>query len=406
MSGAGSSLLPNPPVPPAGGATRGTHTRPFLVWPVARREFYFSISFALLPALVWGTMIFGFRAAEALLCTVLGAAIAHKALKQFTRRGQTLLFAHTLVCALVLGALSDPSWSPLLMLGAGAALAGLLMVFEGPGRDRVHPSVVIALLLALVIVPAINQHTHAAAPDDAILARNRLVMGDIRYAVAQPITRWPRSNQIGGNDAVLMLKPSTVLARLIPQLHKSVLDEKAFEAAVDTAIVDQLPGIELLILGVRPGAIGVVSTLGLVLGGLYLAYRNVLRPRSVMLYLLATTAGLILLSLAPANLAHWTGPAGIACLWRGHPDKALALVFYEFFSSDIIFAAVIILALPGTEPITTRGRRWMLIIAGLATPLLQLADFPIPVATAVLLALQPFNPLFDAIFPRRSWLNP
>jgi Na+-translocating ferredoxin:NAD+ oxidoreductase RnfD subunit len=404
MSDAGPEKMTDP-TPPAGPAKPARHTRPFLVWPVARREFYSSISIALLPPLVWGVMIFGFRAAEVLLATVLGAALTHRLLKHFTRRGQTLLFSHTLVSALVLAALSDPFWPPLLMVGAGAALSLLLLLFEGPGRDRVHPSVVVALLMALVVVPTVLRHSNSNAPEDAVLARNRLVMGDIRYAVAQPMVRWPRSDQIGGNDAVYMSKPSSVLARLIPQLHQSVLDEKAFDAKVDEAIVDHLPGIDLLMLGLRPGNIGTVSCLGLVLGGLYLAYRNVLRPRSVLLYLTATVVSLALVSFAPANLAHWTGRAGVASLWRGRADKTLVLQFYQFFSGDILFAAVIILALPGTEPITPRGRRWMLIIAGLITPLLQLADFPVPVATTVLLALQPLNPLFDAIFPRRSWLN-
>ena len=34
---------------------------PFLVWPVSRREFYRTICVALLPALVWGVILFGGR---------------------------------------------------------------------------------------------------------------------------------------------------------------------------------------------------------------------------------------------------------------------------------------------------------------------------------------------------------
>ena len=96
--------LPAPSVP--GAAAR--HTHPFLVWPVARREFYISISIALLPALSWGVIIFGFRAAEVIVATLVGATLCHKLLKRLSRRGRTLLYAHTLASALILASLSMP----------------------------------------------------------------------------------------------------------------------------------------------------------------------------------------------------------------------------------------------------------------------------------------------------------
>jgi len=395
--------MSQPQISPPAPANGAVPTHPFLVWPVARREFYWSIACALGPALLWGIMIFGFRAAAVIVATVLGATIAHKLFQRFTRRGQTLLYAHTLCSALVLAALSRPYWSPLLMLVAGALLTGLLWIFYGPGRDRIHPAVVIALVLGLAIMPLLYETS--GPPPDAVLARNRLFMGDIRYSTTQPVVRWPQSSQIGGYDAVAMARPDTVLAQLFPQLQGTITNPEAFSSRVDQALVSDLSSIDLLILGVRPGYIGTVSSLGLLLGGLYLAYRNVLRPRSVTLYLVSVTLGLTLLSFMPVDFSRWTSAAGVGALWRHQLDKMLTLQFYQFFSGDILFAAVIILALPGTEPITPKGRRWMLILAGLATPFIQRTDLSIPVATTILLFLQPLNPIFDTLFPRRSWLN-
>ena len=396
----------SPPAPPGGAAA--VHRHPFLVWPVARREFYTSISIALLPALIWGVMIFGFRAAEVIGATVVGATLGHKMLKRLSGRGRMLLYAHTLVSALILAALGMPFWSPLIMLGAGAMLTVLLWVFQGPGRDRIHPSVVVALALGLVVMPLLYQRTGTGPAEDAILARNRLFMGDIRNGTAQSMARWPHSGQIAGYDAVFMPRPATVVSRLIPQLQavlKNRNAKEAFNARFDETLVADLPNIDILLLGVRPGYIGTVSSLGLLLGGFYLAYRNILRPKSVLLYLSAVALGLAILSFLPADFAHLTNRAGIGSLWRGHADKVLTLQFYQFFSGDILFAAVIILAMPGTEPVTSLGRRWMLFIAGVATPLLMRIDPNIPVATTVLLVLQPLAPLFDAFFARRSWLN-
>ncbi len=391
-------------VDPQGNAIHAV--RPFLVWPVARREFYISISIALLPALLWSVMIFGFRAAEVIVCILAGATLAHKLLKRFTQRGKSLLYAHTLVSALVFAALCMPTWPPQIMLVAGAVLTGLLWIFEGPGRDRIHPSVVMALALGLVVMPLYYDYFQMKPSNSAVLARNRMFMGDIQQGATPTLAQWPRSGQIGGNDAAYMPRPATVLAKLIPQLHSLVTSKDEFNKNFDQTLVADLPNIDLLMLGVRPGYLGEVSSLGLLIGGMYLAYRNILRSRSVWLYFAAIVVGLLLLSIIPADFSHLTNRTGIASLWRGHVDKILALQFYQFFSGDILFAAVIILALPGTEPITPNGRRWMLILAGLITPLLQRADLHIPVATTVMLFLQPLNPLFDAYFARRSWLNP
>lgn len=403
---------------------------PFLVWPVARREFYIAVAVALLPTLAWGAIVFGWRA-FVLILTVLGGALAtHLLFWLFTRRGKSLLLAHTIVSALLLACLSRPLWPPVLMLAAGALLVVLAFVFGGPGREWIaSSSLVLMLLLASLLLIAHRAGLHplgdAPPPGDAILARDRLFMGDLKpraqervpYAEQRPTAHWPRSRDLGGNDAVSMFQPVAVVNDLLDILAKLVhpratrSSRSAAESAaritpvMDEALVYRLPGLDTVVEGRVPGAIGCVSATAIFLGGLYLAYRHILRARSGTTFLLSFLAGLVLLMLPPGVLAR-AGLWEYGRLWEAMPSTLLTLVSYQFFGSDVVFAAIFILALPGTEPITPRGRWVFLVIAGLiGAALCRLSPWPIPAATLGLALLQPFRPLFDRAFIHRSWLN-
>ena len=64
-------------------------------------------------------------------------------------------------------------------------------------------------------------------------------------------------------------------------------------------------------LGAVPGRIGTVSLIGVALAGFYLAYRFILRPASVVLFVAAFMLGTILLAFWPSAVAH----VGIRELW-------------------------------------------------------------------------------------------
>lgn len=388
------------PVRPMGRA-------PFLVWPVARREFYTAIAFALLLPLTWGAIIFGWRAVVVGAMTVGGALALHWLLRRTTRRGKNLLYAHTLVSALMLVALSQALWPPLYMLAAGAAMTGLIWLFGGPGHERVQASLLVGIVLTLLLT---GQGWHRAE-EGTILARNRLFMGDLHEAGAIRSHQWPRSAEIGGQDAVRVAYPNVVVSELLHHVSQAVRNSKdesqtreQVQRLVDQALAVQLPAIETTLLGVIPGMIGAVSGIGIVLGGLYLAYRHILRPRSCSLFLGAVMAGLVASAVGARMVA--LGGANVGRMWDViSPGEALTLLFYELLSGDVLLAAAFVLALPGSEPITARGRRVFLVLAGVLAGFLHRADVPVPTTTLVLLAFQPLAPLFDQFFGRRSWLN-
>ena len=90
---------------------------------------------------------------------------------------------------------------------------------------------------------------------------------------------------------------------------------------------------------------------------------------------------------------------------KNFPGEMLTLFVFLAMNSDAAFAAVIILALPGTEPLTARGRRIFLAVAAVAAAGLHRMDPATPAATLALCALMPLAPLLDRILPQRSWVN-
>ena len=407
---------------------------PFLVWPVARREFYALIAFSLLLPMSWGIVIFGWRALAVVAATLTGAAAMHIALKRWTQRGKRLILAHTLMSAMLVGALAQGLWPPSLMMAAGMVMVRLIWLFGGPGHERVFASTLVVMLLALAV--GWLGLRGGAGSSGAILAHDRLFMGDLAQSHVKRVHYFPRSSEIDGQDAVELPRTQVVVTSLLRDLRalvrqtaakplslpraeppavetaestapatQPVTARDAAETVLTTALVERLPSVEELLLGVTPGRIGAVSGLGIALGGLYLAYRNVLRPRSFLLFLAAVMAGLVISATVTRTQGEFGG-IGYTPLTRVlTASEMVTLLIYDFFSGDILFAAVFILAMPGSEPVTSRGRRWFLLSAGIVAGLVHAVDLPVPMTALVLMAFQPLAPLFDRMLGRRSWLN-
>ncbi len=384
---------------------------PFLCWPVARREYFYAISLSMLPAVVWGTVMFGWRALVLLGAALLGAFAVHFPLKKFTKRGKWLLSAHTLTTTLLLVALCDPMW-PAYLVGIASACAAFLIWLEGgPGHERVHTWAVMLVLLASVAVPWHVRQTQTPLPPAAVVARDRLVMGDIRHAAQSYYYNWPRSVQINGNDAFQSPQPSKLIIefwREISAVPEKVADASAQRAYVESTLTqlmaDKLPNILTVMLGICGGYLGATSAIWLVAGGLFLAYRNILRLRSCLIFFFSLITGFIALSLysgAMPDLASF----GLRSLWQDHLAEMVTLILYQLLSSDILFAGIFVLAIPGTEPITPNARRIYLILAGLTAAFLHRMNLPFPPTAITLAGFAVISPLFDSVLARHSWLS-
>jgi Na+-translocating ferredoxin:NAD+ oxidoreductase RnfD subunit len=393
---------------------------PFIVWPVARREFYLSIQLALLPAIHIAIVIFGWRVLGMALCAQLAATITHTLLKRFTRRGKSLIYSHTTSSVIIMIALCNPAWSTTIIALAAALIPVMFWLIGGTGRERVHVAVVWAVLLQAGMTQLLHRQNTEA--EGAILARDRLVMGDIRNTRQAPLYHWPVSSELNGDDAVRIERPQGVAYETFDEicdildsapLRENTADRThlltpgtrtTLQTTLDNVLASRLPAIEMLVAGFVPGRIGCVSVPLLIIGGLYLAYRYILRPKSVLLFLAAYLFGMMVLLFWPRTVAH----LGLLGMWGAAKSMAgelLTLVEYAFFNADVLFAAIFVLALPGTQPLTRRGRCVFLICAGLlAAAIDRFNGGNLPAATAALCVFMPISPLFDRFFGKRSWL--
>jgi hypothetical protein len=368
--------------------------RPFLLWPVARREFYQTISVSVLLPLLWGIAVFGFRASLIILATLAAAAVTHFILARFTVRGQLLTWNHTMAYAMISSGLTAPlvPWYWALAMGAGVVI--LIWIAGLPGKQRFH----IALLAPLALTAILP-----LAGRWPVLVLDHLTIGDIGQAIPAQIYRWPQRSPQRGVAAVLLPRPEQVIQRTLGKIGGDPTGVRA-RIALRNMFALNLPSPPTLLLGGVPGRIGTVGIFAIIIAGLYLAYRHILPPDAWALFLIAVLAGLIFGPLSPRMLHHefWQSIGG---LWYLPPERAIALLFYEVCSSDFLFASVFILALPGTLPIEPLARKVFLVLAGIAAALLHRIAIPLPPATVALLLLQPIAPALDMLLHRRSWLT-
>ena len=396
---------------------------PFLVWPVARREFYASICVALIAPLGWGMLVFGWRVLVTTVAALAAAFIVHTLLRRFTERGKVLVASHTLLLTMLLVTLSHPQWPAWVVAAAAAVSPAISWALGGPGRERIHPTLAVAILMCFVVTPA-PEHARPGATGpsvvaDAIVARNRLFMGDIRNHREATLYRWPRSRDLEGDDAVVMPRPDEtvrdVLNRVSDELRTANLTAEGGVApgfttmgrihkTIEDALVMRLSSMEQLLAGGFPGQVGTVCFIGCLVGGLYLAYRNILRFRSaavfIAMYMLVHLAVLLNWD-AVSHLGFW----GLWHVGREFAGEFVTLWSYSVVSGDVFFAAVFVLALPGTEPLSRPGRRMFLMVAATTAAWLHRQGLPAPAATTTLTLMMPFRGLFDMMFHRRSWLD-
>jgi hypothetical protein len=421
-----------PATPPSGGGTPAVAVQarphppaaPFLVWPISRKEFYRAIWLSMLPALLGGLLVYGVRAIAMLLAAIALTTFSHLLLKRWLRwpRAQSLLYAHCLSSAFVLVGLAHPLWPVWPVAVAALLLPPVLAMLGGPGKEPVHVAAIFAFAIQFALLPAIRgTGTYAGGAGgtggDAVLARDRLLMGDLREYRSAPLSQWPRSALLEGADAFSMVPPAQTAATLLDDLSHVLAnpatealapltrrDERVYEGQLERAFTYDLPNMDLVLSGAVPQRIAAVSLAGIVLAGLYLSYRYVLRPWSVVTFAGMFIVGTIATAFTPAALAH-AGPLGIWHVLKTFPGELAVLLQMLILNSDAAFAAVFILALPGTEPLTPRGRRVFLIGTGLLAASLHRVAPTLPAATLALCAAMPFTRTFDRLFGQRSWLN-
>ena len=184
---------------------------------------------ALVPALVVGTWVLGFRALVVTLVSMASAVAAEWAYAKVTKSRNTLIDCSALVTGMLL-ALTLPASTPyyLVVLGSAFAIVVAKLMCGGLGQNIFNPALAARAFLMLLFPAALT-----------------------RYEAL-------------GLDGVTAATP----------LHHMVMPALPEESILD------------MFLGNTPGSIGELSALVLLLGGVYLVVRKVISVRIPLSYLL------------------------------------------------------------------------------------------------------------------------
>ena len=183
---------------------------------------------ALIPALIVGTVVLGFRALLVTLISMAAAVVAEFLYSLCLRKRNTIIDGSALVTGMLF-AMTLPSTVPYWIAAVGSALAIIVakLLCGGLGQNIFNPAL-FSRALMLLVVPA-------------------------------ALTRYPTI----GVDAVSSSTP----------LHHMVMPALPEESVLD------------MFLGNCPGSIGEISALALIAGGVYLVARKVISARIPVAYL-------------------------------------------------------------------------------------------------------------------------
>ena len=168
------------------------------------------------------------------------------------------------------------------------------------------------------------------------------------------------------------------------------------------AALTQMPPMIDLIFGARPGGIGETCAVAILLGGIYLIYRNYVKWRLPFSFLLS--AGVVA-AIAPIKLAGMDG----GNLWASWPlfregfDVGFTYINYQILSGGMLLAAFFMATEMTSRPLTGGGQVIFGLGCGASAMLLKLYfDTPIPAYLAVLV-WNTATPTIDLIWQPRAF---
>jgi Na+-translocating ferredoxin:NAD+ oxidoreductase subunit D len=349
-------------------------------------------SLPLLGGLAW----FGWRSAVVTAIAVVSCALTERLYYRVIKAPAMLGRSHAYLTGLLL-ALTLPAtapWHVPALAGVFAIIVGKA-VFGGVGHFLWQPALVGRLAVGVFFASSLN-------PDLwPVLAPGKLLWGDVsRGQVVEGFHRWRGQAAPPGNDAILSPAPADILAGLTRDSEPrfsglAYLPEGGDIPASRPTLLSRLPPVEETLLGARGGGIGETSIALILIGGLYLLYRNYVKWQ-LPAAMLAAAAAVALV--APVRLAGAGGP--VTAWWPGLAEGgevAALYVCHQLCAGGLVLAAFFLAPEMTSRPVTPRGQFIFGAGAGALAMLLQLyVDTPIPAYLAVL-AMNTLTPAIEAV---------
>ncbi|HWE01036.1 MAG TPA: RnfABCDGE type electron transport complex subunit D [Tepidisphaeraceae bacterium] len=339
-------------------------------------EFYSMHFMAALVPVTAGLLLYGWRAAVAMLLVGLGTTAGVAVWRRIGSRGKQLSYPHAMWLALLLAMMlpahlaSGPtatveqaSWY--LLPAAGLLLAIFLWILGGLGAGRVNPVLITYLFIAALFVQLLVPHW--------VLQRNHLFVGDVlngvpsetRSAETDP---WTHRYKIPGRDAEYSAPASEALTRYTATSSRSPRGW----LPIQSLLRDELPPLEDLIIGGHPGPIGAGSAVAVIMGGLFLLYRGLIDFRIPLIIIMVEMACLLIFP-TPSLLSeptqwHWIVSRRPEVGWA----TGITFANYELMASPSLFMAFFLATAPSIRPMSHRARIIYATVAGAGTAALQL----------------------------------
>jgi electron transport complex protein RnfD len=364
---------------------------PFLRAPEAARTVFLVTFGAAFCSLLAGMVLFGWRSAVVAGVAICGCALIERVYYFISRTPAMLGRSHAYLTGLLL-ALTLPAYVPWYVPLVAAAFAIIVGkgVFGGVGHFIWQPALVGRLAVAVLFPTIIASPVPDSPGTGPVLARNRLLIGDIRnYTYAAGMHDWSSRAAPSHADAFLVRRAAATLKDLSDPRHAAfaALAERTRESSQHGPLaIMHLPPLNEMIIGARPGGIGETCIVIIVVAGLYLVYRNYVRL-ALPLTMLAAAAAVA--AVAPI---YFVGPQDTVVreslpLTAEGLDVGLIYVAYQLLSGGLFLAAFFLATEMTSRPVTAGGQVIFAASAGALAMFLKLyVNTPIPAYMAVLAA--------------------
>jgi electron transport complex protein RnfD len=390
----------------AGATVAHVHDSPFIRAPEGAHTVFMVTIFAVCGPLLGGIVLFGWRAALVSALAIASCVVTELLYYRVTRIPALLGRSHAVLTGVLL-ALTLPAFVPWFVPVVGGAFATIVgkAVFGGVGHFLWQPALVGRLAVAVMFPVLLGVSDTRFQHRLPVLAQDRLLVGDVRQgAFGNDIAPWRGRPAPNGKDAFLLTPPTETLRGLTDRQSPaySALVFRPGEPLDDKpAALLQMPPLENLLYGVRPGGLGETGVILLIVSCLYLVYRNYLKWELPLAMLLAAWATV---AVAPIYLA---GPNNtVRTLWLPlllpeGLDTALTYVNYQLLSGQLALAITLVSVEMTSRPVTTGGQILFGLGCGTLAMLLQLyTTVPIPCLMAVL-AMNTLTPTIERFWRPR-----
>lgn len=297
------------------------------------RNIMLDVIIALCPAVIASVILFGWRAFLIEAVCVASCVLIEYLCRVLMKREQTIGDLSAVVTGLLL-ALNLPVTIPMwvAVFGCFIAIAVTKQLFGGIGQNFANPAIAARVIL---LASFGGYMTNFTAPFD-----------------------------YSGVDAVASATPLALLAG----------GADAVASASSAAGGAQLPSLMQMFLGVKAGCIGEVSALALLIGGVYLVARRVIKPITPLVFI--------------GTVFVFSGILG-------------ADPVYQILSGGLMIGAIFMATDYATTPTTNWGKVVFGLGAGLLTVLIrQYGNYPEGVSFAILL-MNILTPQIDKLLTRK-----